>query len=191
MKTKLLFLVGFLSYCSFLYSQDSTELHTYQQALLSAKDDTSRINALRKIANAYEGIDIDSAIVFAKKALHFAETITWTKGIAQNSLNLGVYFMAVSKYDSSIYFETKALEAAEIVGDKNRIALIYINRGSCYTETQQYEKAMADLTEAMHISDETGNKDREARASQSICELYMYQRFIFFRCNGACFTAAA
>ncbi len=176
MKKKTLYLLLLLSLCNFLHSQDTTGLHECQQAYIAAKDDTSRINALRKISVLYNTMNADTAIYFAKKALALAEKINWTKGIAQNCLNLGVFLMATSNYDSALYYDTKALEAAKVVGDSNRIALIFINRGTAYTETQQYEKAMADLIEAMHISEETKNKDRQARTAQSICEVYMYQR---------------
>lgn len=174
MKYFLSLLISF-SLCGLLHSQDTVPVQELQNSFLLAKDDTSRINALRKIGNFYYGVKPDSAIYFTSKALALAEKINWTKGIAQNCLNLGNCFIYISKYDSAIYYETRALQAANIVGDKNRIALIYINRGAAYTETQQFEKAMPDLMEAMHISEETGNKDRQTRASQGICELYIYQ----------------
>jgi len=159
-----------------LHSQDTVMLRQLRDSVNAAKDDTSQINALRKLGNGYYRIQPDSAIYFTRKALTLAEKINWTKGIAQNCLNLGNYFIYISKYDSAIYFSTRALKAAKLVGEKNRIALIYINRGAAYTETQQFEKAMPDLSEAMRISEEVGNKDREARAAQGICELYIYQQ---------------
>lgn len=175
MKKKLLHIFLFLFICTILHGQDEIMLKNLHDSLRLAKDDTSRINALRKIGIFYNRVQPDSAIYFTRNALDLSEKINWTKGIAQNCLNLGSNFIYISKYDSAIYYETRALEAAKMVGDKNRIALIYINRGAAYTETQQFEKAMPDLTESMRISEETGNKDRQARASQGICELYLYQ----------------
>jgi two-component system sensor histidine kinase UhpB len=173
---KILLLIPLLIFSAvFIYGQDTLQLRKFRDSLMLAKDDTSRINALRKIGTLYRGINSDSAIYFTQKALGIAERIKWIKGIAQNCLNLGVFFAFISKYDSAIYFETKALQMARIIGDKNRIALIYSNRGGYFTESQQYEKAMPDLVEAMRISEEIGNKDRQARAAQGICELYLYQ----------------
>ncbi|MEP6465745.1 MAG: ATP-binding protein [Parafilimonas sp.] len=163
--------------CSFnaTQSQDYNLNNAWKDSLRAAKDDTSRINALRKIGTLYNGVKPDSAIYFTQQALALAEKVNWIKGISQNCLNLGTYFSTISVFDSAVYFETKALQEANIVGDKNRIALIYINRSAAYTESQQYEKAMPDLTEAIRISEEIGNKDKQARASQGLCELYMYQ----------------
>jgi two-component system, NarL family, sensor histidine kinase UhpB len=159
----------------FIYGQDKVQLRKFHDSLMLAKDDTSRINALRKIGTSYNGVQPHTAIYFTQKALALAEKIKWTKGISQNCLNLGTYYSTISVFDSAVYFETKALQGAKIVGDKNRIALIYINRGAAYTESQQYDKAMPDLTEALRISEETNNKDRQARVCLGICELYLYQ----------------
>lgn len=159
----------------FIYGQDTVQLSKFHDSLMLAKDDTSRVNALRKIGTSYNGVQPDTAIYFTQKALALAEKIKWTKGISQNCLNLGTYYSSISVFDSAVYFETKALQGAKTLGDKNRIALIYINRGAAYTESQQFDKAMPDLTEALRISEETNNKDRQARVCLGMCELYLYQ----------------
>jgi signal transduction histidine kinase len=164
-----------LGYTNIILCQDREQIRMYSDSFRLAKDDTSRINALRRTGTFYRMIEPDSAIYFTKLALALSEKIKWTKGIAQSCLNLGADYIDVSKYDSAIFFETKALQAANIVGDKNRISLIYINRGAAYTETQQFEKALPDLTAAMRLAEEMNNKDRESRAAQGICELYLYQ----------------
>ncbi len=158
-----------------MLAQSSTDFAKYQDAIRTAKDDTSRINALREMTKYYSLDHADSAILVGREALQLSERTGWTKGIAQNALNLGFYLISTSQFDSGIYYETKALSAATVVGDKNRIALIFVNRGSAYTETGQYQKAILDLREAMRLSEETGNKDRQARVAQSMAELYGYQ----------------
>ena len=171
----ILLIVCFVFFPCLLFAQDATDLAKYKQAVTTAKNDTSRINALREMTKYYSLHQVDSAILICKQALQLSEKIGWTKGIAQNALNLGYYLINSSQHDSGIYYETKALAAAKEVGDKNRIALIYINRGSAYSETGRYEKAILDLREAMRLSEETANKDRQARVAQSMSELYGYQ----------------
>lgn len=156
-------------------AQDPVKLRLLHDTLANAPDDTSRINALRKIGGLFYGVMPDSNIFYHHRALALSEKIKWTKGMAQACLNLGSGMSFIGNYDSAIYFSTKALAPAKLVGDKNRIALIYINRGTAYTETQQYVKAMADIEIAKKLSEETGDKDRQARVAQSMCEIYMYQ----------------
>lgn len=169
------FILYFVFVNHILFAQNASDFAKYQNAITTAKDDTSRINALREMSKYYSLNRTDSAILVCKRALQSSEHIGWTKGIAQNALNLGFYLISTSQFDSGIYYETKALSAAKIVGDKNRLALIYVNRGSAYTETGQYQNALPDLREAMRLSEETGNKDRQARVAQSMAELYGYQ----------------
>ena len=170
------FIICFVLSSQILPAQKETDFAKYQQAVIAAKDDTSRINALREMGKYYSLDNADSAIIISRQALQLAEKIGWTKGIAQNALNLGYFQINSSRYDSGIYYETKALAAAKIIGDKNRMALIYVNRGSAYIETQQYQKAMPDIREAIRLSEETGNKDRQSRALEAMGELYMYQQ---------------
>ncbi len=172
---RILFILSLFCMRSVLLAQTASDFAHYQEAIRSAKDDTSRINALREMSKYYSLNHVDSAILVCKQALQLSEQTGWIKGTAQNALNLGFYLISTSQFDSGIYYETKALTAAKIVGDKNRLALIYVNRGSAYTETGQYEKALPDLREAMRLSEETGNKDRQARVAQSMAELYGYQ----------------
>jgi len=95
-----------------LFSQDTAQIKKYKDSIQIAKDDTSRINALRKTGNLFSGINPDSALYYTRKALSLAEKIKWTKGIAQNCLNMGVYLSNTSQYDSALYYDNKALEAA-------------------------------------------------------------------------------
>ncbi len=156
-------------------AQDREALHTYQQELVQATTDTGRINALRKMGTVFLNSDPDTAIVLTMQALHLANKIAWTKGIAQCGLNLCSYFQNSGKYDSSLKYANLALTAALEVGDKNRIALVYINRGTLFTIISKYEEALEDLKAAVLLSEEIKSDDRLARASTSICQLYMYQ----------------
>src|SRR5262245_17210904 len=99
MKKKFLLLLLLLFTCRSLYSQDPVQLKKWQDSFSVARDDTSRVNILRQIGTLYFGIKPDSAIYFTRQALTLAEKINWTKGIAQNCLNLGANMTSVSNYD--------------------------------------------------------------------------------------------
>jgi signal transduction histidine kinase/CheY-like chemotaxis protein len=158
-----------------LSAQDTAVLHQYRLEYAAATDDTSRINAIRRIGNWYSNTNGDSAIIITEKGLALAREINWTKGVAQCCLNIGVFFLNRSENDSALRYTNMALTAAEEVGDKNRIALIYINRGSLYNTISKYELALADLKKAVKLSEETHNEDRLSRASSSLSQLYIIQ----------------
>lgn len=156
-------------------AMEISELQKYRAAFSTAVDDTSRINALRKIGTVFIYNHPDSAIYYTRRALDLAQTNQWSKGIAQCGLNLCVYYQNASRFDSALIYADMALEAAQQFDDQNRLALIYINRGTLYTLVAQYDKALADLKLAIQLSEASGNRDRLARASTSLVQLYMYQ----------------
>ena len=156
-------------------AQELTDEEKYRQEYQTAPSDTARINALRKLGTTFAFNQPDSAIKLTKLALAAAKKAGWTKGIAQCSLNLGVYFQSSTAYDSSLAYTNLALDAATKLNDNNRLALIYINRGTLFTITARYEAALADLMQAIKLSEAEKNKDRLARASISLSQLYMYQ----------------
>lgn len=174
-KTKVLYALLFMLITNTLIAQDTVRLHKYYALLQIAKDDTSRVNALRSLGTCYADSNPDSAIIFTSKALGLAEKINWTKGIAACSLNMGYYFDGKSNYDSALFFSGKALKASVIVGDKNRIAQAYINRGSFYMHLLRYTDAMNDFKKAMQLSEATNNQGKIARCNMSFGSIYIAQ----------------
>ncbi|MEO6166528.1 MAG: tetratricopeptide repeat protein [Chitinophagales bacterium] len=174
---KILLLILVIMSMGFVYlsAQDTAALAKYRLLYKEAPDDTSRVNALRRIGTTYLETTPDSAIFYSKKGLSLSIQIKWTKGIAQCCLNTGACFASKSEYDSALYYTNLALEPAVELGDKSRIALIYINRGSFYFDMGRLNEALQDLRKAYEIAEQTGNKDRLARASITIGIIYMGQ----------------
>ncbi|MEP7129089.1 MAG: tetratricopeptide repeat protein, partial [Chitinophagales bacterium] len=173
--SRLLFLLLLLIKFSATTAQEPTDQEKYRLEYQHATDDTSRVNALRKLGTTYTNSNPDSAILITKLALATAKKAGWTKGLAQCSLNLGFYYQNSTAFDSSLAYNNLALAAALKMNDKNRLALIYINRGTLLTISSKYEAALADLKKAVQLSEEAKNDDRLARASISLSQLYMYQ----------------
>ena len=158
-----------------IFAHKAKKIHKYTALLQTAKDDTSKSNALRGLGTCYVDSNPDSAISYTLKALAIAEQANWTKGIATCSLNLGFYFEGKSNFDSALFYSNQALKASVITGDKNRIAQVYINRGTIYVHLLRYADAMNDFTQAMHLSEETKNEDRIARCNMSFGSIYVDQ----------------
>ena len=116
--------------CTNICAQDTARVHKYIVMLQHAKDDTTRVNALRSLGTAYANSNTDSAVAITHRALALAGKINWTKGIAACSMNMGYYFDGKSEYDSALFYSNQALTASVKVGEKSRIAQVYINRGS-------------------------------------------------------------
>jgi hypothetical protein len=110
----LAFIYFIACFCQYpvLSAQDTALLHQYRGEYKSATDDTSRINAIRRIGNWYSNTNGDSAILITEKGLALAREIKWTKGIAQCCLNIGVFFMNRSENDSALRYTNMALAAA-------------------------------------------------------------------------------
>ncbi len=164
-----------LLFCATICAQDTVRIHKYLALLQHAKNDTSRVNAMRSLGSTYANSNPDSAIAITWRALALAEQINWVKGIAACSMNMGYYFDAKNAYDSALFYSNKALTASVKAGDKNRIAQVYINRGSFYVQTLHYAEAMNDFKQALQISTQVNNQDKMARCNMSFGSIYLDQ----------------
>lgn len=88
-------------------------------------EDTSKVNLLIEIVNAYDEKDIAKSIGFAREALELSERIDYQKGICLTNILLGDYYSEKLSYSDALKHYLKA----SVVGENNKF---YSSLSSCY-----------------------------------------------------------
>ncbi len=167
--------------CSLLTIHCSAKLHgqakidSLLKELPRQKEDTNKVNILNDISYGYRHIDSDEGIKYGRQALELATKLTWRKGIAGASSELGHNYDAQAEYPKALECFSKSLKISEEIGDKNGIATAACNIGIVYDSQSDYPKALENYLRALNILEEIGTKKGVAIVTGNIGNVYANQ----------------
>ncbi len=134
--------------------------------------DTTRLDALQRLAYRYVNNDPDSARAIAKVQLAFAQKkdLPRWQGRALNTIGLTHRFqsdfaVALQRYEQSIALLEKA-------GDRSNLSAVYGNMGDVYRLQSNFPKAINCLTKCLKLAEETGDSKKAADAYVSIATIF-------------------
>ncbi len=138
-------------------------------SIVTAKEDTVRVNLLLKLANIYRNTDPQKTELYLSRALALAEEKKYDKGIAYSNFYYAVLFRNFDRMLSEQSIE-KALEKALIIKDKNLLAQIYNYYGLTLGEQGKYEESSKFFNKALVsvLSSPYKNDSLCARYTQNI-----------------------
>jgi hypothetical protein len=98
-----LILIG-LCVASILQAQANNQPNKSEQLkiLSTAKEDTSKVEALRELAEYYIGPDTDSSLLLAKMALALSEKINYDRGKIKSLFTMGKVFAFIGNYSRGL-----------------------------------------------------------------------------------------
>jgi tetratricopeptide (TPR) repeat protein len=108
------------------------------------------------IAIAYKKLgDLESALTYYRKALHYYNQMQWSYGQAYVYGNIGVLQETLDpKGDSALYYYNKALAIHESVNDSYGIGITKINMALIYNIQRKLVKAQKLFNESIKIANE-------------------------------------
>lgn len=185
------FLLLFSTLLSFsAVSQQSTDetaiIDSLRLVVKSAKNDTLKINALKKWDNIVYRYDpeldlnlnlkIDSiASIHLKKnlAANYEDFYANAKGFATG--NLGLIYNSLGKNTIALNYLNESLRIKQSLGDEMAAARVLNNIGSIYHEQGLHAKAIEYYTNALRIHEKQGNKKGKAGALNNIAIIHRHQ----------------
>ncbi|WP_136479897.1 tetratricopeptide repeat protein [Cognatitamlana onchidii] len=145
---KKLIIFSALYLCSFgLFGQANKILDSLKIELAKKQADTSKVKILNDLAYYYLYQDIDSSLVYGKKALLKAKSINFSKVEANACIYIGNAFLYTNKYDSAHYYYDLSLKLHDKYGI-NKSAL-YASLGLSHKIQGNYEKAIETYLEGI------------------------------------------
>ncbi|MBA4144558.1 MAG: hypothetical protein C0523_02250 [Cytophaga sp.] len=132
-------------------AQKAERVEKLKAQLQDATTDSARIHLMITLAMTYEGLQMDSAMAYAKKALSLSEQINDSKGRADALLHIGRLMRDQSETVEALRHMTAALQiyrqikdSVQIANSLNDISIIYANSGD-YKNSLHYFKQALDI----------------------------------------------
>lgn len=149
---------------------------SYVDSLLNeleiADDIIDKIYITGDLAGAYNDIDVDSAIYFARRTLTLAGKVkdTDARQFAHNSA--GIVYLILSDYDSALYCYEVALN--ENIKQKDSIGLAnsYYNIAGVYSSQSQYATGMQYYLQALSIYESQNSEEDLPSLYTDIANVY-------------------
>jgi len=133
-----------------LYSSENTRITALLEKLSRAKDDTSRVNTLLKLAEETGWSDFKSSEIYAKQALNLSQQINYKKGMAY-ALNKLANLFSDYEFDYSEKLAIRSLELAKQIDDSILMVSVYNVFGNLKYNLNQNEDAMMYYNKALDI----------------------------------------
>lgn len=147
-------LVLFILITQSLFSQSRHELDSLLSILKkSVTADTNLALTYNEIGYAYSRINIDSAKIFANKALSLSSKLNYKNGIASAYNTLGIHYHMLSQFENALTYYQKSKSIKEALGDKKGVASSQNNMGIILYLQGNYDKALETFNASLKIQE--------------------------------------
>jgi signal transduction histidine kinase/Tfp pilus assembly protein PilF len=127
-------------------------IDSLKTALKQTKNDSEKTVLLTDLSSYSEYIGPDEAIIYAKKALYYAQKTKNEKQIGDTYGNLGTAYEIKSDYAHALKNLYKALAIYENLNDAKSLTTVYNNIGLIYIDLKNYKQGLIFYNKALKIS---------------------------------------
>lgn len=163
----------------------STAIDSLKKVIQITKTDTTQVNALNALADAYKESNSDSTLFYGQKASALAKKIHYVFGLANAAMNQGNANIINSNYKQALLFFNDAQLAYQTLlasnsnknlkPIKNGLARAYASSGVVYSEVNNYSIALEYYFKALDIYQEIHQKNSISKAYNNIGIVYKSQ----------------
>ncbi|WP_422081983.1 response regulator [Ulvibacterium sp.] len=160
-----LFVFGFICLnCWVTHAQLDSKIDSLEQLLEKSRDqDTTQIQLLLDVANAYRGVSLDTSYLYAKEAYDLALVHDHEYGMASADKIRGTYFLYSGITDSCIFYYQRSQGLFQKLGDLDGVHDINYNLGLLHVSLAEYDKGISyyqkDFDYRNQINDTLGIAD--------------------------------
>jgi signal transduction histidine kinase/Tfp pilus assembly protein PilF len=149
----ILFITALLIGSSFITStaQSNKEIDSLETAIAQGIADTTRVNALIRLADLYAFKDFPKSLQYSTNAMELAEKIKNHKQRQRAAQKLAINYYYKGDYTNALKYESIGLQAAISSKDSVAIARSHNNIGNYYYELGEYDEAYYFLTFAFKV----------------------------------------
>jgi tetratricopeptide (TPR) repeat protein len=176
MKKEILILIWFCCFGGLCHGQNK-RIDSLLQLLITAREDTNKVNTLGTLAKELGYSNPDSSILLSTQALQMAERIKWQLGIVKSHLILGWSFVEKGDNTSALKHFSKSLEICnelEKSGTTPKSQVLRLkskaiaNMGGIYRDQGNYPEAMKIYIASLRIFVEARDKQSMAYTYNNI-----------------------
>lgn len=142
--------------------------------LLKTAKEENKANIYNELAIELVGINVDTAIYYAEKALEVAEEYNNQKEIMYAYDGLGTAYAFLGKFKDAEENNLKSLELANSLGEKKQQAYVYNKLGVIYKQQGNTQKALEYYQKSLSIYEELKIPKQIGMAICNIGNIYYY-----------------
>ncbi|MBI5217326.1 MAG: tetratricopeptide repeat protein [Bacteroidia bacterium] len=157
------------------FSQNQKQIDSVQNCLTLAKQDTTRIRLLIKLASIYYSLDLKKGEEYGDKALALSEKINSKRHIAESLHKLADIYYYQGKIDKSKKTYNEALKIFRILNDRKKIAGCYNDIGYVLREEGKYADAIDHYQSSLKTYEALNDIKGIARATLNIGVIFSDQ----------------
>jgi len=150
------FLICFSLIAVFASPQNSSYIDSLKTTLLTAPNDTNKVESYFEIAYSYQWSKPDSALLYALPGLALARKLNFESGEFNLLLPVTEALSMKGNYSQALKFRFRSIELAYVIKDPTKIANALALTGNVYAYSKEYNKALeyyyrAKKTDAVSI----------------------------------------
>lgn len=168
--TLLIFFILNLCYPAFAQQNKVDSLNTLLKK--RKQDDTSKVNLLNQLGDAYSKIDYTKSIESSQKALKIAKKLDFKIGVANSYKYLGLFYSSEGKHKKAISYSAKALKIYQAEKDLKLEAATLYQIARAYYKNSRQEKAMTYYNKTIIIGKKAKDLNIVANAYSGIGVLF-------------------
>jgi len=153
-----------------------------------AKDDTTKVMLLLKVADLYETNRQDSAVYYLEQAKVLAEILKFKKGIYKYYQRSAIVSFTVGDYKRSMDQSNRALSIAMELGDSSLIIEMLTNTGVVYQYLGKFEKQLEYSLQALALNERRKDKRKFSALYHNIGNAYFNLKQ-YRKCLDYCFLS--
>ncbi len=150
--------------------------HTYDSLgllLKMAKGDTSRVNAMNELSNAFKFSAPDSALFYSFKALILARQINYPKGEQLALLYIGLTNEGLGNFPRAMHVYLEALQVADKTQIIDAKAYVLQRLGFIYLSSNDFPKSLMYTLQSMRLLDSLHNEPFSILSQIHMADAYL------------------
>lgn len=165
------YIVVFL-FSAFIVKAQKVKSDSLLTLLKSAKNDTSKVMLLLKIADTYEGHDQDSSVYYLEESKRLSDLLKFKRGLYHYFEQSLVVSFTKGNYPLAMDQSNKALALAEELNDSNFIVNVLGNTGIIYQYTGQFDKQLEYSLRVLKILERRKQMEKLSAMYHNIANAY-------------------
>ena len=145
-----------------------------KQSLLTAKEDTSKIKTLYRLARIFAPNDSAQASAYANQSLQLSQKIKWQTGIGLSYLAKAIIYNDVSDNSSGLENAKKAYDVFKKENNKKNTGAALITIANSYSGSGFYTKAIEYNFKALRCFENINDTQTSEQSYNNIGVAYYY-----------------
>jgi signal transduction histidine kinase len=138
--------------------------------------DTTYVNNLNLLSRSYYGVNADSGFYYARKALQYADSTGYDKGMAESWRMIGNTYEMIGNYQEMLFAYHESRLIAERIGSTAQVAKINMNIALFYRQMGEFDQSLEEIGKDSVLYVANGDSSRLAYTYSHLSDMSMHRR---------------